>query len=59
LKIGKFMTTQKVEQLRERLARAECERDAWRDKSEHRYKMACAMVEALRKQLAAAEPSQP
>lgn len=53
------MTTQKVEQLRERLARAECERDAWRDKSEHRYKMACAMVEALRKQLAAAEPSQP
>jgi hypothetical protein len=53
------MTAQNVEQLRERLARAESERDAWRGKSEHQYKMACTMVEALRKQVAAAEPTQP
>lgn len=53
------MAAQNVEQLRDRLARAESERDAWRGKSEHHYKMGCAMVEALRKQLVAAESSQP
>jgi hypothetical protein len=52
------MTELNVEQLRDRLARAESERDAWRDKSEHHYKMACVLVEALRKQLVAAESSQ-
>jgi hypothetical protein len=53
------MTEQSVEQMREQLAKAESERDAWRGKSEHHYKMACAMVEAWRKKIAAAEPAQP
>lgn len=53
------MTVQTIEQLRDRLARAEAERDAWRGKSEHNYKMACVMAEALRKQLVAAESAKP
>jgi hypothetical protein len=54
-----IMTAQNVEQLRERLARAESERDVWTGKSEHQYKMACTMAAALRKQLAVAERAQP
>ncbi|MFL9911879.1 hypothetical protein [Paraburkholderia sp. RL17-337-BIB-A] len=57
---GKLMEEQEnVENLRDRLARAESERDAWRGKSEHHYKMACAFVDALRKQLVATESAQP
>ncbi|SFT82788.1 hypothetical protein [Paraburkholderia aspalathi] len=53
------MTAQNVEQLRERLARAELERDTWQGKSDHHYKMACTLVKSLREQLVAAESGQP
>jgi hypothetical protein len=49
------MAEQIIEKLRERLSRAEAERDAWHGKSDHHYKMACALVAALRKELIAAE----
>ena len=54
-----IMTGQNLDQLRQQLAKAESERDAWRGKPGHHYKMACAMVAALRKQIAATESSQP
>lgn len=49
------MTAQKPEQLKERRAKTGSERDPWRGKSDHHYTMARSMVEALRKQIAAAE----
>lgn len=49
------MADDNIQQLRDKLARAESERDAWRGKSDHHYKMACVLVDALRKQLANAE----
>ncbi|GAB5098160.1 hypothetical protein YK56LOC_38760 [Caballeronia sp. HLA56] len=52
------MTAEDLERLQERLARAESERDAWQGKSDHHYKMACAIVEALRKRIAEAKPAQ-
>ncbi|SAL06073.1 hypothetical protein AWB81_07431 [Caballeronia arationis] len=52
------MTAGDLERLQERLARAESERDVWQCKSGHHYKMASAMVEALRKQIADMQSAQ-
>lgn len=48
----------RLEKLRSNLYRAERERDAWKGKPSEHYKMACILVEGLKKQIAALESSE-
>ena len=47
-----------TDRLFQKLANARSERDAWRGKSDHHYKMALLLVDALEKQLSEAIAAQ-
>jgi hypothetical protein len=51
------MESKRVGQLRDELAKAEAERDAWRGKPTYHFKAASILVDSLRKQLHEAETS--
>lgn len=40
-----------LQKLHAKLAMAESERNAWKGNSDHHFMMACALVDALRKQI--------